>query len=90
MNDEQNLSLEDVQGVRAREILEDETFKKAVDLLKQTYLDEIIKTTIKEDEARKYLWMSYHTLDKVVANLQQVMTTGELAKEQIKNLKKYS
>lgn len=90
MNNKDDLYQEEVQGVRAKEILQDETFIKAVDLLKKTYLDEIIKTTIKEDEARKYIWMSYHTLDKVVANLEQVMTTGELAKEQIKNLKKYS
>ena len=90
MTNKNDLYQEEVQGVRAKEILQDETFIKAVDLLKKTYLDEIVKTTIKEDEARKYLWMSYHTLDKVVANLEQVMTTGELAKEQIKNIKKYS
>jgi hypothetical protein len=50
----------------------------------------MIKTNIKEDEARKYLWLSYHNVDKIIQQLEQVMTTGELAKSQLKELKKYS
>ena len=88
--DKDDLHHEESQGVKAKEILNDDTFKTAVETLKETYLEEMIKTGIAEDEARKYLWMSYHTLGKVVANLEEVMTTGELAREQIKNIEKYS
>ena len=89
MNEEQ-LGKEEYLGVRASEIINDETFKQAVDKLKKIYLDEMIKTNIKEDEARKYLWLSYHNVDKIIQQLEQVMTTGELAKSQLKELKKYS
>ena len=90
MSDETILLDEEVKGVRAKEIIENETFKQAIKNLKDTYLNEMIKTNIHEDEARKYLWMSYHNIDKIVAQLEQVMTTGALAREQIKKIKTYS
>ena len=41
MNEEQ-LGKEEYLGVRASEIINDETFKEAVDKLKKIYLDEMI------------------------------------------------
>ena len=74
---------------QAKQILESELFKEAVETLKKIYSEALLeKTGAKEGETREKLWIAYNVVGKVEQHLQSILETGKLAQKQLEVFRK--
>tara|TARA_Y100000768_G_scaffold212507_1_gene160121 strand:+ start:1546 stop:1815 length:270 start_codon:yes stop_codon:yes gene_type:complete len=88
MDEELRLAKENDKGVRAEVLLKDEIFREAIDTLKKTYTEEMFKTKFSEEQKRLSLLVHFNTLESIEKHIKDVINTGKLANEQLKQLKK--
>lgn len=75
MDLEQNLA----RGVRANEVLENEIYIEAFELIKQEIYTTWQQSPARDAEARETLYLMLKLMDKLKATMQSVMETGKLA-----------
>lgn len=83
-----NLENEVIHGNRAKQILEDPVFSEAVKKIETTLLEGIERTAFTDEKTREKLCQSYTLLRQLLRDLESVMETGQLARQQISLLEK--
>ncbi len=89
MHDEDKLHQEMQVGQDIEILLQNERLKKTFDDLKQIYLNEMINTKLQDDDARRKCYELYHTVNQFEKHLEEYVTTGKLAKQTLKDIKKF-
>lgn len=89
MHDEDKLHQEMQIGQDIEILLQNERLKKAFDDLKKIYLNEMINTKLQDDDARRKCYELYHTVNQFEKHLEEYVTTGKLAKQTLKDIKKF-
>tara|TARA_Y100001937_G_scaffold15457_1_gene21164 strand:- start:1986 stop:2255 length:270 start_codon:yes stop_codon:yes gene_type:complete len=89
MHDEDKLHKEVSVGQATETLLQNETLQKAFKELKELYTTEMLNTKLQDDEARRKCYELYHTINQFEKHLEEYVTTGQLAKQTLKNLKKF-
>jgi len=89
MHDEDKLHQEMQVGQDIEILLQNERLKKAFDDLKVIYLNEMINTKLQDDDARRKCYELYHTVNQFEKHLEEYVTTGKLAKQTLKDIKKF-
>tara|TARA_B100000242_G_scaffold238978_1_gene178912 strand:- start:4701 stop:4970 length:270 start_codon:yes stop_codon:yes gene_type:complete len=89
MHDEDKLHQEMQVGQDIEILLQNERLKKAFDDLKKIYLNEMINTKLQDDDARRKCYELYHTVNQFEKHLEEYVTTGKLAKQTLKDIKKF-
>lgn len=69
---------------RANEILGNELFKEAVQEIESALKHARLGSSIKDTEMREKLWAQEVALHSIIAKLESVIETGQLASEQIR------
>jgi hypothetical protein len=74
---------------QAKQILENNLFKEAIESLKKIYSEALLeKTGAKESDTREKLWIAYNVVGKVEQHLQSILETGKLAEKQLEIFRK--
>lgn len=74
---------------QAKQILENELFKEAINALRKTYSTALFEQTgAKDGEAREKLWLAYQVLGKVEQHFKEILETGKLAEKQLATFQK--
>ena len=89
MHDEDKLHQEMQVGQDIEILLQNETLKNSFNDLKQIYLNEMINTKLQDDDARRKCYELYHTVNQFEKHLEEYVTTGKLAKQTLKDIKKF-
>ena len=89
MHDEDKLHQEMQVGQDIEILLQNERLKKAFDDLKKIQLNEMINTKLQDDDARRKCYELYHTVNQFEKHLEEYVTTGKLAKQTLKDIKKF-
>lgn len=89
MHDEDKLHQEMQVGQDIEILLQNERLKKAFSDLKEIYLNEMINTKLQDDDARRKCYELYHTVNQFEKHLEEYVTTGKLAKQTLKDIKKF-
>ena len=89
MHDEDKLHQEMQIGQDIEILLQNERLKKAFSDLKEIYLNEMINTKLQDDDARRKCYELYHTVNQFEKHLEEYVTTGKLAKQTLKDIKKF-
>ena len=89
MHDEDKLHREVQVGKDIEILLQNDTLKKAFTDLKEIYVNVMINTKLIDDEARRKCYELYHTVNQFEQHLNEYVTTGQLAKQTLKDLKKF-
>ena len=89
MHDEDKLRQEMQVGQDIEILLQNETLKNTFNDLKQIYLNEMINTKLQDDDARRKCYELYHTVNQFEKHLEEYVTTGKLAKQTLKDIKKF-
>lgn len=66
-------------GNRAREILENETFQWALNLIKDEVVEQWKQTPARDSEGREKLWIFLQMAEKFEQTLKTTLETGKLA-----------
>ena len=75
------------KGRRAKLLLDDPILKEAFEKLEILYKDQIFRTQVGDEKERTHIYLCHNTLHTVKAHLQEMMQTGELAEESLKEKK---
>jgi hypothetical protein len=87
--DQAQRSQELSRSSQAKQILENNLFKEAVESLKKIYSEALLeKTGAKESETREKLWIAYNVVGKVEQHLKSILETGKLAEKQLEIFRK--
>ena len=89
MHDEDKLHQEMQVGQDIEILLQNERLKKAFSDLKEIYLNEMINTKLQDDDASRKCYELYHTVNQFEKHLEEYVTTGKLAKQTLKDIKKF-
>ena len=89
MHDEDKLRQEMQVGQDIEILLQNETLKNSFNDLKEIYLNEMINTKLQDDDARRKCYELYHTVNQFEKHLEEYVTTGKLAKQTLKDIKKF-
>ena len=89
MHDEDKLHQEMQVGQDIEILLQNERLKKAFDDLKKIYLNEMINKKLQDDDERRKCYELYHTVNQFEKHLEEYVTTGKLAKQTLKDIKKF-
>ena len=73
---------------KARQFLEDEMIKEALDGIKERLIEEWSKTPVKDPEMREKIWMMYNIHQNFIARLKEHIETGKLASLQLRQPKR--
>jgi hypothetical protein len=89
--DQAQRSQELSRSSQAKQILENNLFKEAIESLKKIYSEALLeKTGAKESDTREKLWIAYNVVGKVEQHLQSILETGKLAEKQLEIFPKIS
>lgn len=80
-----SLDQEVSRGTRAKQLIEDELFKEAVEKTQQDVFDKFSMLDPTDKEGMVIQRLRLNVLASVVRNLQEVMETGALAEKQIEH-----
>lgn len=83
LSEEQILSEEVRQGGKAREVLENPTFKAAVSAIEEALLLGIRQSAFKDEALREKLCARYALLHDLVGQIKTHMETGQLAQVEL-------
>lgn len=72
-----------IRAERARQILEDQVFKDAVESIEQALLNGIRQSAFKDEALREKLCHRYALLGDLLAQIRSTMETGQLAQAQL-------
>jgi hypothetical protein len=87
--DQAQRSQELSRSSQAKQILENNLFKEAIESLKKIYSEALLeKTGAKESNTREKLWIAYNVVGKVEQHLQSILETGKLAEKQLEIFRK--
>ena len=87
--DQAQRSQELSRSSQAKQILENNLFKEAVESLKKIYSEALLeKTGAKESDTREKLWIAYNVVGKVEQHLKSILETGKLAEKQLEIFRK--
>jgi hypothetical protein len=87
--DQAQRSQELSRSSQAKQILENNLFKEAIESLKKIYSEALLeKTGAKESDTREKLWIAYNVVGKVEQHLQSILETGKLAEKQLEIFRK--
>ena len=87
--DQAQRSQELSRSSQAKQILENNLFKEAIESLKKIYYEALLeKTGAKESDTREKLWIAYNVVGKVEQHLQSILETGKLAEKQLEIFRK--
>jgi len=87
--DQAQRSQELSRSSQAKQILENNLFKEAIESLKKIYSEALLeKTGAKESDTREKLWIAYDVVGKVEQHLQSILETGKLAEKQLEIFRK--
>lgn len=75
-----------VRASRAQGLLNDELLKESFDVITRAYLDEWMKTGMRDEDIRESLWHAVRVVAKVRDHLVKVLNDGKLAKAQVDEL----
>lgn len=84
----EDLEKEVRRAERAKQIINDEVFQAAVSSLRDALLLGIRQSAFKDEKLREKLCARYALLEELVTQLQAVMETGAMAKEQLSMIEK--
>jgi|TARA_R100000231_G_C5239908_1_gene139429 hypothetical protein len=77
-----DLEKEKQRGHRAKQILEDELFVEATNIIKTNLYNEWINTPIRDSEGREKIFLMTRMFDGLLVQLKSVLETGKLATKQ--------
>ena len=77
-----DLEKEKQRGQRAKQILEDELFVEATNIIKTNLYNEWINTPIRDSEGREKIFLMTRMFDGLLVQLKSVLETGKLATKQ--------
>jgi hypothetical protein len=87
--DQAQRSQELSRSSQAKQILENNLFKEAIESLKKIYSEALLeKTGAKESDTREKLWIAYNVVGKVEQHLKSILETGKLAEKQLEIFRK--
>lgn len=86
MTDENKLIRDTGNGVRARQLLEDETLVDAFKVLEEAYVAGWRRTTIEDVAGREKLFLAVNIVAKVRDHLAVVVTNGKLAQAELDDI----
>ena len=78
-----DLEKEKQRGLRAKQLLEDEIFVEAKNIIKTSLYQEWLNTPIRDSEGREKIFLMSKMFDTLLVQLQSVLETGKLATKQI-------
>ena len=70
-------------GARCRELLQSETFQKAIAELDHEYREALFRTAPAETDKREQMFLEYHGLKRIVGRLQSWEADGVMAQQEI-------
>ncbi len=74
---------------KAKQFLNDEMIKEALDGIRDKIIQQWADTPIKDIELREKVWMMYNIHKNFIERLQEHIATGEMASLQIKQGKRF-
>jgi hypothetical protein len=86
MRDEGKLRDAELQGLRAKQLLENELLASAFDGLEQEYTKALFLTHIDQPQAREKLFLAVNVVRKVRDHLAAMVNNGQLANRELKDL----
>jgi hypothetical protein len=78
-----NLETEVSRGENAKRLLEDELFQEAFSVVRQSLMDEMWNTPIRDTEGRDFLFLAIKALDQVKHAVVTVIESGAMARIQL-------
>jgi len=72
-------------GSRAKEVLDNEVFSGAFNEIEQDLIEQWTASPARDAEGREKLWTCLQMLRRVRAQLEQTMTTGQLAQLELQH-----
>nr|BAR32778.1 hypothetical protein [uncultured Mediterranean phage uvMED] len=78
-----DLEKEKQRGIKAKQILEDEMFVEAVQMVSSELDNEWVNSPVRDTEGREKIYMMKKMLNVLLVQLKSVMETGTLASKQI-------
>tara|TARA_R100000742_G_C4252144_1_gene70367 strand:+ start:657 stop:914 length:258 start_codon:yes stop_codon:yes gene_type:complete len=75
------------QSQKAKDILNNPSFKEAFDKLRNLYNTSLLNTGTNETETREKLWLAYQVLGKVEQHFIEIIDTGKLASKQLEDFR---
>tara|TARA_R110002020_G_scaffold159981_1_gene344241 strand:+ start:20630 stop:20887 length:258 start_codon:yes stop_codon:yes gene_type:complete len=75
------------QSQKAKEVLDNPSFKEAFDKLRNLYSTSLLNTGTNETETREKLWLAYQVLGKVEQHFKEIIDTGKLASKQLEDFR---
>ncbi len=75
------------QSQKAKEVLDNPSFKEAFDKLRNLYTTSLLNTGTNETETREKLWLAYQVLGKVEQHFREIIDTGKLASKQLEDFR---
>ncbi len=85
MNDDKLLE-DRTEGAQAFVLMQNEQFAKAIETVKQSYVEKLFSTPVNQPEAREILYNAYRIIPEVIAHLQFVIDNGKLAHAELDRL----
>jgi predicted Ser/Thr protein kinase len=80
MNEQQEIT----RANRAREVLENPLMIEAMQVLRDEISGQWTNTAVRDTDGREQLWLMQRLLARLETHLRSVMTTGSMAKEQLR------
>jgi hypothetical protein len=78
------------QGARAREVLENEQFQAAFEVIEKEIHDQWMNSSARDPEGREKLWLMLKMLQKVKLTLEGVLDDGKIAAKELEHLQSQS
>lgn len=87
MIDEIKASKAQDKGIRAKELLDNETLMGVFAYLNDEYIDAWKRTNVNDEKSRERLWQAVQLLGKVKDHLRKCVTDGQIATRDLANIK---
>lgn len=79
MGNEGRLREEIARGAKASELLRNEVFLEAFEILRIRYVDAWVNSTTEQVEERERLYVAINVLSEIYEHYENIMKTGEMA-----------
>lgn len=86
MPEEYKLHADTTRALKAKELLENELLIEAFKVMREGYLQQLKATSYLETPIRETCWLALRAVDIVEAHLTKIISDGELAKSDLKDL----
>jgi DNA transposition AAA+ family ATPase len=86
MTDENKLNTATLRGAQAKHLIEHDLLREAFDQLRRTYIDKLLASEARDNDARERLYIAARVVDQVKEHLYRVLQDGNLAAKELDNL----